>query len=156
MEGTFSPSDFTGLLRGKQMSDLIKMILDGNVYVRVQTLSAPLGEIQGKVEPQGLQGEQTNALAQSQNQSNASGQKGQFFADLTGQGVTPPRTTNATGKATFAVTDGANKMSYSVKADINKVTDVFLSASSGGRYNDLVVLRVAQLRTALLVQLKER
>ena len=81
--------------------------------------------------------------------------KGQFFADLTGQGVTPPRTTNATGKATFAVTDGANKMSYSVKADINKVTDVFLSASSGGRYNDLVVLR-SQLRTALLVQLKER
>ena len=86
-------------------------------------------------------GSQTNALAQSQNQSNASGQKGQFFADLTGQGVTPPRTTNATGKATFAVTDGANKMSYSVKADIDKVTDVFLSASSGGRYNDLVVLR---------------
>src|SRR6476660_8660262 len=34
-------------------------------------------------------GSQTNALAQSQNQSKASGQKEQFFADLTGQGVTP-------------------------------------------------------------------
>jgi CHRD domain len=87
-------------------------------------------------------GSQTNALAQSQDQSKASGQKGQFFADLTGQGVTPPRTTSATGKATFTVTDGANKMSYSIKADkINRVSDVFVSASTGGRYNDLVPLR---------------
>ena len=77
-------------------------------------------------------GSQRNALAQSQDQSKASGQKGQFFADLTGQGVTPPRTTSATGKATFTVTDGANKMSYSVKADkIDKVSDVFVSASMG-------------------------
>jgi hypothetical protein len=30
------------------MSDLIKLILDGNAYVRIQTVNAPLGEIVGE------------------------------------------------------------------------------------------------------------
>lgn len=49
--GNFTPSDFRGRLQGEQMSDLIKLILDGNAYVRVQTVNAPLGEIVGKITP---------------------------------------------------------------------------------------------------------
>ena len=41
--GNFTPADFRGTLTGDQMSDLIKLILDGNGYVRVQTNNAPLG-----------------------------------------------------------------------------------------------------------------
>jgi hypothetical protein len=49
VKGNFTSSDFTGTLQGKQMSDLLKMILDGIVYIRVQTPVQPLGEIGGKI-----------------------------------------------------------------------------------------------------------
>ena len=49
--GNFTPSDFRNTLKGDQMSDLIKLILDGNAYVRIQTNNAPLGEIVGKITP---------------------------------------------------------------------------------------------------------
>jgi hypothetical protein len=47
----FTSSDFTGRLDIDQMSDLVKLILDGNAYVRVQTTDVPLGEIVGKITP---------------------------------------------------------------------------------------------------------
>ena len=49
--GNFTPSDFRNTLKGDQMSDLIKLILDGNAYVRIQTNNAQLGEIVGKITP---------------------------------------------------------------------------------------------------------
>ena len=49
--GNFTLSDFRNTLKGDQMSDLIKLILDGHAYVRVQTNNAPLGEIVGKITP---------------------------------------------------------------------------------------------------------
>jgi CHRD domain len=51
VEGNFTSSDFTGRLNVDQMSDLLKLILDGNAYVRVQTIDAPLGKIVGKITP---------------------------------------------------------------------------------------------------------
>ena len=51
VEGNFTASDFTGRLNIDQMSDLLKLMLDGNAYVRVQTTDAPLGKIVGKITP---------------------------------------------------------------------------------------------------------
>jgi hypothetical protein len=51
VEGNFTASDFTGRLNIDQMSDLLKLIFDGNAYVRVQTTDAPLGKIVGKITP---------------------------------------------------------------------------------------------------------
>ena len=51
VEGNFTSADFTGRLNVDQMSDLLKLILDGNAYVRVQTTDAPLGKIVGKITP---------------------------------------------------------------------------------------------------------
>jgi hypothetical protein len=51
LEGNFTASDFTGRLNVDQMSDLLKLIIDGNAYVRVQTTDAPLGKIVGKITP---------------------------------------------------------------------------------------------------------
>ena len=51
VEGNFTASDFTGRLDINQMSGLVKLILDGNAYVRVQTTDVPLGEIVGKITP---------------------------------------------------------------------------------------------------------
>ena len=49
VEGNFTASDFTGRLNIDQMSDLLKLILDGNAYVKVLTTDAPLGKIVGKI-----------------------------------------------------------------------------------------------------------
>ena len=49
--GNFTPSDFRWRLQGEQMSDLIKLILDGNAYIRIKTNNAPLGEIVGQITP---------------------------------------------------------------------------------------------------------
>jgi hypothetical protein len=49
VEGNFTASDFTGRLNIDQMSDLLKLILDGNAYVKVLTIDAPLGKIVGKI-----------------------------------------------------------------------------------------------------------
>ena len=51
VEGNFTASDFTGRLNIDQMSDLLKLILDGNAYVKVLTIDAPLGKIVGKITP---------------------------------------------------------------------------------------------------------
>ena len=51
VEGNITASDFTGRLNINQMSDLLKLIIDGNAYVRVQTTDAPLGKIVGKITP---------------------------------------------------------------------------------------------------------
>jgi hypothetical protein len=49
--GNFTSADFTGPLAGKQMSDFLKMLIDGNIYVNVRTSANPLGEIGGKITP---------------------------------------------------------------------------------------------------------
>ena len=49
--GSISCSDFSGRLNIDQMSDLLKLILDGNAYIRIQTFDAPLGKIVGKITP---------------------------------------------------------------------------------------------------------
>jgi CHRD domain len=51
MEGNFTSENFQLLFRGKSMSELVRSILDGNIYVRVVTIDHPLGEIGGKVQP---------------------------------------------------------------------------------------------------------
>lgn len=51
LQGNFTSADFIDYLQGKQMSDLLKMILDGNVYVKVTSSANPLGEIGGKITP---------------------------------------------------------------------------------------------------------
>ena len=49
--GNFTSADFTGPLAGKQMSDFLKMLIDGNIYLIVRTTDNPLGEIGGKITP---------------------------------------------------------------------------------------------------------
>lgn len=48
--GNLTSADFTGApLQGKSMSDLAKMIVDGQVFVRISTSDFPSGEIIGKL-----------------------------------------------------------------------------------------------------------
>jgi hypothetical protein len=49
--GNFTSADFTGPLQGKQMTDFLKMLLDGNIYLNIRTTDNPLGEIGGKIKP---------------------------------------------------------------------------------------------------------
>jgi CHRD domain len=51
VEGNFTSADFTGRLNVDQMYDLLKLMLDGNAYIRVQTTDEPLGKIVGKITP---------------------------------------------------------------------------------------------------------
>ncbi len=50
-EGNFTSADFVNVLEGKQMSDLVKKILDGEVYLAIKTVEFPLGEIAGQLQP---------------------------------------------------------------------------------------------------------
>jgi hypothetical protein len=50
-QGSFGASDFLSGFKGKQLSDLIKAMTDGKVFLRVRTISLPLGQIGGKVTP---------------------------------------------------------------------------------------------------------
>ena len=50
-QGSFSSSNFLSDFAGKHISDLIKAMTDGNIFLRVRTVSLPLGEIGGKVTP---------------------------------------------------------------------------------------------------------
>jgi hypothetical protein len=47
--GTIASADLNGPLSGKQVSDLIKLIEDGNAYVNVHTDQNPDGEIRGQL-----------------------------------------------------------------------------------------------------------
>jgi hypothetical protein len=48
--GNLTAADFTGApLQGKSMSDLAKMIVDGQVFVRISTSGFPSGELIGKL-----------------------------------------------------------------------------------------------------------
>lgn len=50
VQGNLTSSNLVGLLKGKQISDLVKDMLDGNIYLRVSAVKFPL-EIIGKVTP---------------------------------------------------------------------------------------------------------
>jgi hypothetical protein len=50
-DGNFTSADFVNILKGKQMSDLVKKILDGHVYIAIKSVPFPLGEIAGKIQP---------------------------------------------------------------------------------------------------------
>lgn len=76
------------------------------------------------------------------NSTQAQGSTPQFSANLTGELTFPPTVTNATGTGEFTVVGDGNTMRYIIDANnIDKVTGVFVAASSGGRYADLVQLR---------------
>ncbi len=84
----------------------------------------------------------TTAGAGVGNTTQAQGSAPQFSANLTGDLTFPPTVTNATGTGEFTVVGDGNTMRYTIDANnIDKVTDVFVAASSGGRYADLVQLR---------------
>jgi hypothetical protein len=55
LQGNFTSANFIDVLNGKQMSDLLKMMLDGNVYVKVTSSAMPLGEIGGRITAAALQ-----------------------------------------------------------------------------------------------------
>jgi hypothetical protein len=48
-QGNFTSSELVGPLKGKQMSDLVKLINDGQAYVNVHTKANPMGEIRGQL-----------------------------------------------------------------------------------------------------------
>jgi hypothetical protein len=47
--GNLRADNLEGPLAGKQITDLIKMIKDGNAYVNVHTVQNPNGEIRGQI-----------------------------------------------------------------------------------------------------------
>ena len=51
IEGNFTTADFLERYRDMPMSDLVRSILDGNVFVKISTVDHPLGEIGGMVRP---------------------------------------------------------------------------------------------------------
>jgi hypothetical protein len=74
---------------------------------------------------------------QSQNQSTP----GRFVANLSGTNLSPPVNTNASGQATFNLTNQGSKMDYLVKAHgIDKVTSASLEYTLGGRAHDIILL----------------
>jgi hypothetical protein len=48
-QGNITSSDLVGPLKGKQISDLVKLINDSQAYVNVHTETDPKGEIRGQV-----------------------------------------------------------------------------------------------------------
>jgi hypothetical protein len=48
-QGSFTSNDLVGPLKGKQMSDLVKFINDGQAYANVHTQQNPKGEIRGQI-----------------------------------------------------------------------------------------------------------
>jgi hypothetical protein len=48
-QGIITSDRFEGALTGKQITDLVKIINDGNAYVNVHTLQNPKGEIRGQI-----------------------------------------------------------------------------------------------------------
>jgi hypothetical protein len=48
-KGNITASDLVGPLKGKQMSDLVKLINDGQAYANVHTEPNPKGEIRGQI-----------------------------------------------------------------------------------------------------------
>ena len=48
-QGNIRSNDLVGPLKGKQMSDLVKLIDDGQAYVNVHTEPNPKGEIRGQL-----------------------------------------------------------------------------------------------------------
>jgi CHRD domain len=48
-QGTITFANLEGPLKGKQISDLVKLINDGNAYVNVHTTQNPKGEIRGQI-----------------------------------------------------------------------------------------------------------
>jgi hypothetical protein len=48
-QGNFTSTDLVGPLKGKQMSDLVKLINDGQAYANVHTEANPKGEIRGQL-----------------------------------------------------------------------------------------------------------
>jgi hypothetical protein len=48
-QGTITSTNLQGPLKGKQLSDLVKLINDGNAYANVHTKQNPKGEIRGQI-----------------------------------------------------------------------------------------------------------
>lgn len=48
-EGVITSGNLAGPLAGKDLSDLIDLILEGNTYVNVHTLQFPAGEVRGQI-----------------------------------------------------------------------------------------------------------
>jgi hypothetical protein len=55
LQGNFTSANFIGFLNGKQMPDLLKLMLDGDIYVKVTSSAMPLGEIGGRITAAALQ-----------------------------------------------------------------------------------------------------
>jgi hypothetical protein len=51
IEGNFTTAEFLERYRDMPMSDLVRSILDGNVFVKISTVDHPLGEIGGMLRP---------------------------------------------------------------------------------------------------------
>src|SRR6476660_7321103 len=85
-------------------------------------------------------GNQTSGNQTSGNQTSAQGVPGQFVANMSGKNLFPPVNSNASGQASFNVTN-QGKMAYSVKAHgLDKVSSVSLEYTTGGRSRDIILL----------------
>src|SRR6476469_4078347 len=84
--------------------------------------------------------QQTSGNQTAGNQTAAQGVPGQFVANMSGKNLFPPVNSNASGQASFHVTN-QGKMAYSVKAHgLDKVSSVSLEYTTGGRSRDIILL----------------
>jgi hypothetical protein len=50
-DGNFTSADFVNILQGEPMTELVKKIIDGEVFIAIKSVPFPLGEIAGKIQP---------------------------------------------------------------------------------------------------------
>ncbi|HKU83969.1 MAG TPA: CHRD domain-containing protein [Candidatus Nitrosocosmicus sp.] len=50
-DGNFTSANFVDGLKGKPMTELVKKIIDGDVYLAIKSVDYPLAEIAGKIQP---------------------------------------------------------------------------------------------------------
>ena len=98
-EGTIDASDLSGDLAGMTISDLIREMGDGNIYVNVHTTLVPSGAIRGQV----------SMVKPSDNKN--------FLAKLSGENEVPAVMSEGTGVAKFNFSPDGNALSYQVNVD---------------------------------------
>ena len=107
VEGMIKMEDLSGPLDGKMISDLVREINMGRIYVNIHTSSFPSGELRGQV-----------SMVQPNNNDN-------FTIKLSGLNEFPAVETDATGVAIFRFNKKNSSVDFQVNVD--NISDILFS-----------------------------